>query len=126
MRIIVTGARDCSDPCVVSAVLDHATAGHEQITVVHGACHLGGADAYVQQWADDRGAVVERYPAADFGSWPECGPKRNQHMVDLGADLCLAFPGVRSRGTWDCVRRAKRAGIPVVVIYPDGTQVGVL
>jgi hypothetical protein len=34
-------------------------------------------------------------------------------MVDLGADLCLAFPMPRSRGTWDCVRRAKKAGIVV-------------
>jgi len=33
MRILVTGARDCSNPCVVHAVLDHATVGHEQVTI---------------------------------------------------------------------------------------------
>jgi hypothetical protein len=126
MRVLVTGARDCPNPCVVHAVLDHATVGHEQVTIVHGACHLGGADAYAQQWADDRGMATEQHPAAQFGTWPKCGPKRNAHMVSLGADLCLAFPGTRSRGTWDCARKAKAAGIPTIIVYPDGTQVGAL
>ena len=39
------------------------------------------------------------------------GPIRNQRMVDSGADLCLAFTMPDSKGTWDCVRKARAAGI---------------
>jgi hypothetical protein len=42
------------------------------------------------------------------------GPERNQAMVDLGADLCLAFPVPGSVGTFDCAARAERAGITVI------------
>lgn len=42
------------------------------------------------------------------------GGVRNQEMVNLGGYLvCLAFPLAGSRGTWDCVARARVAGIPV-------------
>jgi hypothetical protein len=34
-------------------------------------------------------------------------------MVDLGADLVLAFPLGKSEGTRDCIRRATAAGIHV-------------
>lgn len=37
-------------------------------------------------------------------------------MVDLGADICLAFPTKSSIGTWDCVRRANAAGIRVIIV----------
>lgn len=46
------------------------------------------------------------------------GPKRNQLMVDLGATRMCAFPigdDTQSRGTWDCIRRARKAGIPVTI-----------
>ena len=38
---------------------------------------------------------------------------RNQALVDLRPDACLAFPG--GRGTADTVRRCRAAGIPVRV-----------
>lgn len=42
---------------------------------------------------------------------------RNQQMVDYGADVCLAFPisGGDNKGTFDCMQRAVKAGIPLVV-----------
>ena len=48
-------------------------------------------------------------------------PIRNKQMVELGADLCLAFPdhpkGGGSRGTWNCIDLAQQAGIPVLVVW---------
>lgn len=42
------------------------------------------------------------------------GPRRNQAMVDKGANVCLAFPHPRSMaGTAGCARKARRAGIRV-------------
>lgn len=46
---------------------------------------------------------------------PERFHVRNQFMVDLASpgDWCLAFPGPDSRGTYDCMRRAKERGLQV-------------
>lgn len=52
-----------------------------------------------------------RYGKPNFSC---AGLVRNQLMVDLGADICLAFPLPGSRGTWDCMGRAEAAGIKVI------------
>lgn len=44
---------------------------------------------------------------------PYAGKYRNQLMVDLGADLGVAFWLNQSSGTGDCISRMKRAGIRV-------------
>lgn len=136
-RVLVTGSRDWSDLAAVwRAIAAEYTKG--DITVVHGDCPTG-ADHFAHQWFsldEDEGfsnfATEERHPA----DWeracdeschhkprtkngkpycPMAGHLRNQKMVDLGADVCLAFPLPDSRGTIDCIRRARAADIPVIV-----------
>lgn len=92
------------------------------LTLVQGACHLGGVDDIAADLATDWGWTVEshpalRHPTQRFGRWPWAGPRRNEYMCSLGADVLLAFPGPASRGTLDCVRRATNYGIPTRV-YP--------
>lgn len=120
MRIIVTGGRHAnSDPAreLVWRTLDKLTEGYapQALVIVQGDCHLGGADKQAKEWALARGVHVESYPASNFGSWPDCGPRRNRHMVSLGADLCVGFPEPGSKGTWGCLKEAVDAGIPVYV-----------
>jgi hypothetical protein len=56
--------------------------------------------------------------AGTAAGWRAAGVLRNTWMVEHGPkpDVCLAFPGPGSRGTWDCVRKAAAFGIEVVVI----------
>jgi hypothetical protein len=44
------------------------------------------------------------------------GHRRNQHMVDLRPKLVVAAHHAGSRGTADCIRRARQASIPVLVL----------
>jgi hypothetical protein len=88
----------------------------ERPVLVHGAC--GGADAMADALWKLWGWPTEPHPA-DFALLGRAaGPQRNTRMVDLGADLCLAFPLPGSRGTKDCVQRARAAGIPVRIYGP--------
>lgn len=114
MRVIVSGGRDHPDEHAIYAALDELWRLHDggPFVVVHGACPTG-ADEYARNWAASRGAMQEPHPAEQHGLWPWCGPRRNSHMVRLGADRVLAFPTARSRGTWDLVRKAQTAGIAV-------------
>lgn len=54
------------------------------------------------------------------------GPIRNQKQLDLllsapDKKICLAFPTLQSRGTWDMVRRCRavRDRIETIVITPE-------
>ena len=124
MRILVTGSRSLSDYELVRSAIEEMVANScapdEHVVIVHGACPYGGADEHAQHWAEVAfNASHEPHPADFKKLGRKAGPLRNQEMVDLGADVCLAFPTSSSRGTWDCVRRAKAAGIHVEVFESD-------
>lgn len=128
-RLLVTGSRDWESygaiDAAIGGVLDRLVEARRDLVVVHGACPTGAdamAATYCEEnawWVDNLGRMlaVEAHPA-DWSQGKKAGPLRNQAMVDLGADLCLAFPLEGSRGTWDCVKRARAAGIEVRVIKP--------
>ena len=129
MRVLVTGSRDWPYPSVVESELNRVLANlpmTETLTVVEGACPTG-ADAFAYQWvfkALKAGGPVksERHPADWAKHGKAAGPIRNQEMIDLGADLCLAFWHNASRGTHNCYTRASVAGIPVRLLTLDVTE----
>lgn len=122
-RILVTGSRELS-PASEGIVIDalrmaHGDAfqldRHGEIVLVHGAA--AGIDRLAAEIAERAGWALEAHRADWEGRGKIAGPERNARMVAAGADICLAFPRSGSRGTWDCIRRAADAGIPVR-IYP--------
>lgn len=117
-RILVTGSRDWTNRDVIYRALASAwdRVGRDPATVlVQGECHLGGADQIAAEVWRSWGLPVEGHPAEMGPSGHILGPARNRRMVDLGADVCLAFPLPSSRGTRNCMRLAREAGIPVEV-----------
>lgn len=144
MRILITGSRSGVADHVVRAALDSRAATAriqgQPITVVHGAAR--GVDAMAGTWARQRAAIgwpitEEVHPCTD-ADWRSLGKRagmvRNQRMVDLGADLCLAFiapcdqPGCRrpkphgSHGATECAAMAKAAGIETIPTDCGGVQ----
>nr|WP_296764188.1 hypothetical protein [Rhodococcus sp. (in: high G+C Gram-positive bacteria)] len=120
-RILVTGSRDYTDrDAVREALLFHwKDLGSRLDTVlIQGECQHGGADLFAKECWLKGGMPIEGYYAAKDPNKPGwlLGPERNQKMVDSGADICIAFPLEDSRGTWDCINKAKAAGIPVTIV----------
>lgn len=114
-RILVTGSRKYSDREAFDRVVRAALGQRELSGVVMVSGAAKGLDRIAEDWAKDNGVRVERYPA-DWDRYKlEAGSKRNQIMIDTGADVCLAFPMKGSIGTYDCIRRAKSAGIETVI-----------
>lgn len=131
MRVLVTGSRDWPYSSVIERelndlVLAHPLAfmGDDTLTVVEGTCPTG-ADEYAYRWAlrmatgHPSNVESERHPAAWKTHGNAAGLIRNQEMVDAGADLCLAFRYMGSKGTMDCVNRASVAGIPIRMLELD-------
>lgn len=128
MRVLVTGSRDWPYRTVVAAELDKVLKAHPgihlggQLIVVHGGAR--GADQAAEQWANEMSKLGfrvrgEKHPAEWDKHGKAAGPLRNQQMVDAGADLCLAFRYMGSKGTNDCVNRAGVAGIPIRLLELD-------
>lgn len=129
MRILITGSRNLTDynkvVIAMSAALEtlyREFPDDKEVVVVHGGAR--GADTLAGDFVSQAKSYLkevgysmrEEIHKADWDNvGKHAGPIRNQRMVDLGADVCLAFPAKDSVGTRDCVRRAKRAGIPIEV-----------
>lgn len=109
-RVIVCGGRDYSD---LEKVREHIVGlVPNTSTIVHGGAP--GADSLAALVATEQGYEVQAWPADWSLHGRAAGPIRNKAMIDAGADFVIAFPG--GRGTGDCVSRAEKAGIPVVVV----------
>lgn len=123
MRVIVCGSRKWKDAEAIRERMQRLSA---DTVIVHGACPTGAdriADWYATTPRVDGSQAfqVERHPALwkKHGS-PEAAHIRNQEMADAGADLCIAFVDKLSGGTWDMVTRARKAGIPVDIVWACG------
>lgn len=139
-RLLITGSRRIRNGGRVKLIdrldahLEFAAEHDRRLVLVHGDCHLGGADKEADSWGRSmklRGYAVEvephpaqHHPTQNFGPWPGAGPKRNTYVVGLGADACVALiyacdsiycrrPSPHgSHGATDCADKAEAAGIP--------------
>jgi hypothetical protein len=120
MRLIVTGSRTWEGPLATKRIEGVLTVLHvwldmlgEPLIVVHGACPTG-ADQITDAWATkrvDEGVTVEAHPA-DWKRWGKgAGPRRNQYMLDQGADMCIGFRRGNSSGTGHMLAIARHAKI---------------
>ncbi|MFE6127502.1 SLOG family protein [Streptomyces sp. NPDC056437] len=116
-RVLVTGSRDWDDIDTIAAAIEQTLidSGGRPVLVVHGACPSGAdwhADHYAR-WLRGRGCSVdvEPHPANWSLNGKAAGFIRNQLMVNLGADICLAFIKNGSRGASHTARLAEEAGI---------------
>jgi hypothetical protein len=150
MRLLISGSRTWDDTqpihrAIYTEVMRTRHEIGETLTVVHGAAK--GVDMIAAAYTRSLhllGAPVteEPHPADWTGPCaPECQPghrrkkhgrpqfycptaghRRNQHMVDLGADLALVFIRNASTGATDCLNRIRSAGIEHVVIDWDARR----
>lgn len=120
-RILVTGSREWTDRERMRLALQSVARGQNSygfpIVVVHGGAR--GADRMAGSLARATPDATEEIHEADWSKGKFAGHQRNQRMVDLRADVCLAFfqVGAGNRGTHDCASRAKIAKIPVIEIW---------
>jgi hypothetical protein len=135
-RILITGSREWDDKETLWAELDSLRARYgTELVIVHGACYPKedesgerpeiSADYLAHLWCLSRGVREEAYPANWYPNGKldkKAGHDRNQYMCDKGTYRgCLAFP-LDGNGTWDCIKRANRAGIPVRIVPARGAK----
>jgi superfamily II DNA or RNA helicase len=135
-RVLVTGSRawgtdrDALGNLTPAAIyeweqlrekIEYTFRAQSDAVLVSGACPTG-ADFLAEHVWSSLGGAVERHPAEWDEYGKQAGFRRNQEMVDLGADLCLAFIKNGSAGATHTVDAAARAGITCLVLKEDGSS----
>lgn len=111
-RVLVCGGRDYRNRENVYSTLRSLYESSPFDVVIHGAA--SGVDTFADEWAVAKGLGVISCPADWKKHGRAAGPIRNQSMLDVHTPhLVVAFPG--GRGTADMVRRAKAAGVTVLL-----------
>lgn len=113
-RVLVTGSRNWRYTPAIHCALDLVHLVHDRCVLVSGACPTG-ADAMAEKHATYLGWTIERHPADWEKHGKAAGFRRNTEMVNLGADVCLAFIRDDGRGATHTARLARDHGIPTTV-----------
>lgn len=127
--ILVTGSRTWTNPVPIWSRLDDLQADLGHLTIIHGACP-SGVDLIAHVWTQEQVRInpmaIREWPfPADWKNFGrQAGLLRNDEMVRLGADYCLAWidPCTKfdcrrpkphgSHGASDCVERARVWKVP--------------
>ena len=113
IRLLVCGGRGFRDWDLLSRTLANIRAAEPIARIIHGGAD--GADRLADRWAVENGVPVSLYLPDWDNLGRAAGPRRNQYMLDDGKPhRVIAFQG--GRGTADMIRRAKKAGVPVIEV----------
>lgn len=85
----------------------------EDVVIISG--HASGADALGERYAQERGFLLETYPADWKVLGKADGPIRNAKMAEV-ADALIAFWDGKSRGTKNMIDTATKRGLKVAVV----------
>lgn len=111
MRVLICGGRGLTDRSEIIHLINDL--GPDDIVITGAA---SGADTVAADLASSMGLATFTFPADWERHGKAAGPLRNQRMLDEGRpDVVYAFPTASSRGTWDMVERARKAGLTVYV-----------
>lgn len=92
---------------------------HHEIVIVEGGAQ--GADRLAREYAEGRGLKLDEFRAEWSKYGRAAGPKRNDRMTEWVKEnarwpsegMALFFWDGESKGTAQCIRSAKKRGIPV-------------
>lgn len=114
-RVIIAGCRDFADYELLKEKCDFYLQNNKKEDIVIVTGHAPGADALGERYAQERGFLLETYPADWKAHGRAAGPLRNARMASAANSL-IAFWDGKSRGTKNMIETAKNHNLKVVVV----------
>ena len=128
-RLLVTGSRtwgsEAADTVRLRQALNHVAqeVGYRTPILIHGGAR--GLDRLAASHWRGLGLPTEEHLPDWDGPWGrQAGFRRNELMVNLGANLCLAFIRDQSRGATHCANFAERRNIRTIRFYAGRMPAG--
>ncbi len=115
MRVVVAGCRDYNNYDEAKGYIDSYLSDikTDNIIIVSGCA--SGADTIGEQYAEEKGYTVEKYPADWKVYGRSAGPKRNKQMAEV-CDFVLCFWDGKSKGTKSMIDYAMKYNKPIKII----------
>lgn len=113
MKIIIAGGRDFNDYKLLSESCDYFLQNQSEIEIVSGTAN--GADKLGEQYGEEKGHQIKKFPANWDKYGKSAGFKRNIEMADY-ADALIAFWDGKSKGTSHMINEAKNKNLKVRII----------
>jgi hypothetical protein len=114
METIIAGSRHITDPDIVADAIRDS--GFPVTDVISGGAP--GVDTLGEQWAEQHGIPVVRFPADWKTLGRRAGSIRNQEMAGYAEGLVAIWDG-KSRGSRNMIQLARRRGLQVFVYRVD-------
>lgn len=112
-KVIIAGGRDFNDYDKLKEFCNKVLTNQDEITVVCGMAR--GSDMLGYRYANEKGYLIEEFPA----EWDKYGKKagyiRNQAMADANSDALIAFWNGESRGTKHMIDIVKEKGLKIKI-----------
>ena len=116
MHVVVSGSRHIEDYGIVAKAL--IDSGFEITEIIYGGAK--GVDHMAAQFADKHGIQKILFKADWDVNGRAAGPIRNSDMIkyvkELGDGALVAVWDGQSRGTFDCIKKAFAAELPIYVV----------
>jgi hypothetical protein len=112
-KVILAGGREFYDYDLFKYKVDFYLKNKTNIEIVSGGAM--GADSLAEKYAKERGYKLTVFKADWSTNSKAAGHIRNSQMVAYSDAAIYFWDGV-SRGTLDCMKKAKNKGIPLKVI----------
>jgi hypothetical protein len=113
MKIIIAGGRTFNDYALLCQNCNKTLSLQTEIEIVSGTAN--GADKLGEQYANENGYPIKKFPA-DWGKYGKsAGYKRNEEMAKY-ADALIAFWDGKSKGTKHMIDLANRYGLKTKVV----------
>lgn len=114
-KVIIAGCRDFNDYELLKEKCDYFLQDEKKEDVVIISGHASGADALGERYAQERGFLLETYPADRKAHGRAAGPIRNAKMASV-AHALIAFWDGKSRGTKNMIDTAGKHNLQVAVV----------
>lgn len=109
-KVIVAGSRYFTDYAFVKSVLDDYLSNQTDVEIVSGCAQ--GTDRLGEQYAEENGLPVKRFPA-DWNTYGRAaGPIRNKQMAEY-ADVLVLFWNGSSPGSKNMLKNAKEMNLKI-------------
>jgi len=114
LKVIIAGGRDFADYDKLRDACDEQLINAEEdIEIVSGGAK--GVDTLGEQYAEEKGLEVKKFPADWKGYGRAAGIIRNSQMADYG-DMLIAFWDGKSKGTKNMIETARKKQLQVSVV----------
>ena len=114
-KVIIAGCRDFNDYELLKEKCDYFLQDEKKEDVVIISGHASGADALGERYAQERGFLLETYPADWKAHGRAASPIRNAKMASV-AHALIAFWDGKSQGTKNMIDTARKHNLQAAVV----------